>query len=71
MRIVDCNLSRESQIALYKRGFTTVESLSNSDVNYMLFELKGLKHESVNVVNEVKEFLIAVQSGKKYKIGKG
>lgn len=56
MRIVDCNLSRESQIALYKRGFTTVESLSNSDVNYMLFELKGLKHESVNVVNEVKEF---------------
>lgn len=71
MRIVDCNLSRESQIALYKRGFTTVESLSNSDVNYMLFELKGLKHESVNVVNEVKEFLIAVQSGKNIKLGKG
>lgn len=71
MRIVDCNLSRESQIALCKRGFTTVESLRNTDVNYVLFELKGLKYESANVINEVKEFVVAVQRGESIKSGVG
>ena len=62
MKITDCDISRRAQVALYKRGFSTVEKLRNSDVNYDLFE--SLKCEPMNLVNEIANLVSIVQSGK-------
>lgn len=62
MKITDCDISRRAQVALYKRGFTTVEKLKNSDINYVLFD--SLKCEPMNLVNEITNLVSVVQSGK-------
>lgn len=69
MKITDCDISRRAQVALYKRGFSTIEKLRNSDVNYDLFE--SLKCEPMNLVNEIANLVSIVQSGKIPKSIKG
>lgn len=62
MKITDCDISRRAQVALYKRGFSTIEKLRNPNINDGLFE--SLKCEPMNMVNEIANLVSIVQSGK-------
>lgn len=69
MKITDCDISRRAQVALYKRGFSTIEKLRNPNINDGLFE--SLKCEPMNMVNEIANLVSIVQSGKMPKSIKG